>query len=168
MKMISSMSVLVVPLLSGMALAEGPSYEQTTQYITERCQGVEGGVAVNRHKMVAVAFDQAQVILSKTSTGSSSKFSWRTKFDLRDVNINRHEADRGQGRGIDLGVAFTCGDNCIVVQTSSFTGKTLDGPPKDHRWPDDWLFCREADKVLKAFRHLQTLVGGKKQDLFGD
>lgn len=76
--------------------------------------------------------------------------------------------DRGQGRGVDLGVSFSCGDNCIAAEMTTFTKKKQDGEPKQYRWSGDYILCREADKVLKAFTHLQTLVGGKKKDLFGD
>lgn len=170
MKMISSVSVLAALLLpAAAALADGPTHDQTARYITDRCVGAESGDSLSLHKMETVEFDQAQVTVGKRTIGSSTEFFFLTRFDIRDVTISRYEIDRGEDRGLGLvGVAFRCGDNCISATMSTFTNKKPDGPPKDMRWPDDWLICREADKVVKAFTHLQTLAGGKKQDLFGE
>lgn len=169
MKRASALSLVALLSLSASALADGPTYDQTTRYITDRCVGAEGGDSLSLHKMETVEFDRARVTVGKRTIGSSTEFFFLTGFDIRDVTISRYEIDRGQDRGLALvGVAFRCGDNCISATMSTFTNKKPDGPPKDMRWPDDWLICREADKVVKAFTHLQTLVGGKKKDLFGD
>ena len=169
MKMRSRVSVLAAFLLpASAALADGPDFAETTQYITERCEGAQGGVAVSLKTMDKISFDRAMVTIQKRDTMEFTEFAIRTEFDLRHVSIALSEFDRGQDRGVDLGVSFSCGNNCIAAEMTTFTKKKRDGEPGQYRWSDDYLFCREADKVLKAFTHLQTLVGGKKKDLFGD
>ncbi|WP_417462189.1 hypothetical protein [Kordiimonas sp.] len=170
MKKLSILPVVAVLSLSATTLAEGPTRDQTIQYIKERCLGNPWGP--RDQGTVSMALDGTILTLRSASLLKAEPI-WRGigVFDLRDVDISAVDYEGGASdyEITQKVIMFLCGNKCISLSVSYYNS---DGTVKDQGKPfglgSQKLRCNEPEKVVKAFTHLQTLVGGKKQDLFGD
>lgn len=166
----SILPVLAALSLSAAALAEGPTREQTVQYIKERCLGNPWGP--RDQGTITMVLDGAVLTLGSASVPRIEPV-WQgiETVDLQDVDISAVDYEGGASdyEVSQKVVMLSCGTKCITLQVSYYNADgTLRDQVNSIGLRSQKLRCNEPEKVVKAFTHLQTLVGGKKKDLFGD
>lgn len=170
MKKLSIWPVVATLSLSIGAVAEGPSREQTLQYIQERCLNNPWGP--RDRGTISMALDGAMLTLGSAGL-PDNKLVWKgtTAFDFRDVEISAidYEWEEYGYKGSEQVVLFSCGNKCITLGVSYYNlDGTLKTPGDPFGLRSHKIRCNDPEKVVKAFTHLQMLVGGQKKDLFGD
>ncbi|WP_262692691.1 hypothetical protein [Kordiimonas aestuarii] len=156
---------LLLPLLPAYA-ADEPDAAETMAYITARCTGAEWRVPADSdfvNKTMAISLSGTTLTHTKTFTlmGSrdTSKYNHVGQYDLRKVDI-RWVAHPDTTPFIKL----HCADLCVRNESwregqNTHTVSPLDG---------DSFYCRDGEKVFRAFKHLQGLLGGKEKDPFAN
>ena len=147
MRKIASLGLLFAT--TAPALAE-PDTAETLAYIKARCD-----VSHNTGTETLSLFGSGMLIYSYDYPGT---FTSTTRVPFRRVEIrlipNGEQAPR---------IQLYCGDACMDYR--SWGKVTKNENRKETRLNFD---CRDPERVIKALKHLQTLLGGQIVDPFAD
>lgn len=144
------------------AAAQTLNVADTLAYINEHCEGAQinhEGVGL-RTTDVDVADSRLSIQYNRVilNNGSIPRLHITSSFDLRRVDIAR----------ANWFVKFSCGvRNCMSTlshkdDSSSATYWARHGDRDETSSTE--IYCRDADRVINAFEHLQQLLGGRMAD----
>ena len=163
---LASLALFLAPA----ALAE-PGVEETLAYINGRCDGfarTHSGIITATTR--SVSLQGSQLVYKSESQdvvqGTQNLRTYTGRLDLRRVEISYYVQD-----DTPPSTRLRCGDKCITEQTKFDTiysnGETRTETREDKQ-SAAYFYCRDADRVTRAFERLQTLVGGAIKDPFAN
>lgn len=143
------------------AAAQTLNAEETLAYINEHCGGVltdlggttRMGRVVQAGPQISLQFTRE---LSRRASGSDHRGTY--SFDLRRVDFGTYEA------GHTMSVQFTCGVADCVTRRAQPLGSNSANTHSAEQGSGARIPCRNAERVVNAFKHLQQLVGGRIAD----
>jgi hypothetical protein len=155
----------LVLFIAPAALAE-PGVEETLAYINARCVGSQWRVPADSdfvNQTLAISLSGTTLTHAKTFTLTSSredsKYNHVSHYDLRKVEIS-WAAYPNTAPYIKL----SCADVCVKWESWREGESKHNVSPVD----GDSLYCRDGEKVYRAVKHLQHLLGGKEKDPFAN
>lgn len=163
----AALTTLVSTALAASALADGPSLQETRDYIFGRCNDIYDSQGPNGYgtRYYVGPASAPHLFTFTVQTKRDSKAGWVDAqqvftIDLRETDILQATED----------IVFSCAGRCIRATTQHVgAGGVLTKyglEPKHGARDRVALKCREAAKTFNAFRHLQDLAGGRKKDPF--
>jgi hypothetical protein len=163
----TAFATFVLTALSHSALADGPSLQETRDYIFGRCNDIYDSQGPNGYGTRYYVGQQGapNLFTFTVQTKRDSKAGWVDAqqvftVDLRETDILQATEE----------IVFSCAGRCIRSTTQHIGAKgviTKYGlEPKQGARDRAALKCREAAKTFNAFKHLQELAGGRKKDPF--
>lgn len=163
----SAFATLLLASLSHTVAAEGPSLQETRDYIFGRCNDIYDSAGPNGYGTRYYVGQQGapNLFTFTVQTKRDSKAGW---VDAQEVyTVDLREADIVQGKEE---IVFSCAGRCIR-STTQHVGRNgilskYGLEPKHGARDRAALKCREASKAFNAFKHLQDLAGGRKKDPF--
>ena len=163
----TAFATLLLASLSHAVAADGPSLEETRDYIFGRCNDIYDSQGPNGYGTRYYVGQQSapNLFTFTVQTKRDSKAGW---VDAQEVyTIDLHETDIRQATEE---IVFSCAGRCIRATTQHIgAGGILSKyglEPKHGARDRAALKCREAAKTFNAFKHLQELAGGRKTDPF--
>ncbi|WP_020400193.1 hypothetical protein [Kordiimonas gwangyangensis] len=153
--------------LSHTVAAEGPSLQETRDYIFGRCNDIYDNQGPNGYGTRYYVGQQGapNLFTFTVQTKRDSKAGW---VDAQEVfTVDLRETDILQATEE---IVFSCAGRCIRSTTQHVGANGILSKyglePKHGARDRAALKCREATKTLNAFKHLQDLAGGRKKDPF--
>lgn len=152
--------------------AQAPGLQETQDYIRTNCSA-----KIDKIENYAVRFDGGRFALRTTDSSSSSyggvgvnhRFYGRS-FAIRDVHFKDNSS---------FGFIVEC-ISAKCISEYEYLDRSNRDPAARPRAPDAYarpggtgresllINCDHADRIVKAFRHLQQLAGGPVRDPFAD
>ena len=166
----TALTALISMTLATSALADGPSLQETRDYIFARCNDSYNPNGPHDHgRRYYVSVSAAPHLFTFTEKRlKSSKVGWvdlleEYTIDLRETNI-QHASNE---------IFFSCGNRCISITTRHIgaSGNVLmkhNLQPRTYPVEKAVLTCRETPSSFNAFKHLQERAGGRKKDPFAN
>ena len=171
---LASLALFIAPA----ALAE-PGVEETLAYINARCDGFSYRSGDITYSTGGISLEGSQLAYTRESRydseGYQSHETITGRLDLRRVEIKLIPAqpvDHGILGTWDIppGASLYCGDKCITEEHRRVINAY--GRPETETRNDKSgaavFHCRDADRVTRAFQHLQELAGGAVADPFAN
>ena len=153
---------VALPLLATLicatpAAAQTMNAADTLIYINQRCENYSG----EQYRALTASVDLTGTRLSfQSRIPQPREFTQYISFDLRRVDISLAP---GPVPDTIRGIQFECGFvHCIDGRDMS---RARHGDPQgNYKTGSHELACRDPERVARAFKHLQQLVGGRIAD----
>lgn len=151
------------------AAAQSLNVDDTVAYINQRCRDSPSGpeyrrrVSLHDNKIALMNWRAPSPGSRPGSIGDSYSYQIDL-FDLRTVDV---------GSGFDGAIDFTCGTLDCAARTIHYSDSSLPSvgdilatraSSSSRTQSASLTRCRESDRVLNAFKHLQQLLGGRIAD----
>lgn len=173
MKSICAALTAVAMMAPASALAEEPGVEETIEYILKRCQNTVSYQDISGTTRIELSIgSDGSVVSTSRSNNAGRRHSNRVQFNIKQVEFWRRDDQP------DI-IRANCGDAyCLTEKTTYIESEDnenwheVEGLGSEERKTGESSFatCRPGDTSLKAFKHLQKLLGGAKivRDPFAD
>lgn len=157
-----SLALLAGLACTAPAMAQTLNTADTLAYINERCEGHtrSHGGGVNSTGRVTAAGERLTLRDSMDIYSNSSGVRHDvSSLDLRRVDISAHNTNSETAH-----ITFSCGAGRCVSLTQNSPDHRAGRVDTTGQTTGTQIYCRDADRVANAFRHLQQLVGGRIAD----